>query len=203
MKSFDVFFIFSLKKLWNKQSSCRWFEMPYTFTLMIFCCFRKVRVLYGGNELFDYEVDTTFWRDLRLSFLTLGFIILFMFILTSFSAWLTLWGMASIVLSFPLAFFIYRYVFGVLTLGILNGVAAFVIIGIGWCCLTLYMINDPIPILRFSLVANYKNPSKAPFPYWAAINSVGKKLSWFIRHLCDGLYIFHTNLWNLPSDIWA
>ena len=33
--------------------------------------------------------------------------------------------------------------------------------------------------------------------------SVGEKLSWFIRHLSDGLYIFHTNLWNLPSDIWA
>ena len=25
---------------------------------------------------------------------------------------------------------------------------------------------------------------------------------WFIRHLSDGLYIFHTNLWNLPSDIY-
>ena len=33
--------------------------------------------------------------------------------------------------------------------------------------------------------------------------SVGEKLSWFIRHLSDGLCIFHTNLWNLPSDIWA
>ena len=33
--------------------------------------------------------------------------------------------------------------------------------------------------------------------------SVGKKLAWFIRHLSDGLYIFHINLWNLPSDIWA
>ena len=33
--------------------------------------------------------------------------------------------------------------------------------------------------------------------------SVGEKLSWFIRHLSDGLYISHTNLWNLPSDIWA
>ena len=33
--------------------------------------------------------------------------------------------------------------------------------------------------------------------------SVGEKLSRFIRHLSDGLYIFHRNLWNLPSDIWA
>ena len=31
------------------------------------------------------------------------------------------------------------------------------------------------------------------------------KLSWFIRHLSDGLYIpvFYSNLWNLSSDIWA
>ena len=33
--------------------------------------------------------------------------------------------------------------------------------------------------------------------------SVGDKLSWFIRHLSDGLYIFYINLWNLPPDIWA
>ena len=33
--------------------------------------------------------------------------------------------------------------------------------------------------------------------------SVGEKLSWFIRHLSDGLYIFYMNLWNFPSDIWA
>ena len=29
------------------------------------------------------------------------------------------------------------------------------------------------------------------------------KLSWFIRHLSDGLYVFYSNLWNLSSDIWA
>ena len=33
--------------------------------------------------------------------------------------------------------------------------------------------------------------------------SVAKKLSWFIRHLSDGLDIFYSNLWNLSSDIWA
>ena len=32
---------------------------------------------------------------------------------------------------------------------------------------------------------------------------VGEKLSWFIRHLSDGLYIIYSNLWNLLSDIWA
>ena len=40
---------------------------------------------------------------------------------------------------------------------------------------------------------------KNPISYY----SVDKKLSWFIRHLSDGLYIFYINLWNFPSDIWA
>ena len=31
--------------------------------------------------------------------------------------------------------------------------------------------------------------------------SVDEKLSWFIRHMSDGL-IFYSNLWNLSSDIW-
>lgn len=95
-------------------------------------CFRsKVQVLYGGNEIFDHEVDATFWNDVRLAFFTLIFIVIFMFILTSFSLWLTCWGILSIVLSFPLALFLYREVFGVVSLGILNGAAAFLIIGIG------------------------------------------------------------------------
>ena len=33
--------------------------------------------------------------------------------------------------------------------------------------------------------------------------SVTEKLSWFIRHLSDGLYIFYSKLWNPPSDSWA
>ena len=31
--------------------------------------------------------------------------------------------------------------------------------------------------------------------------SVAEKLSWSIRHLSDGLYIFCSNLWNLSSEI--
>ena len=37
---------------------------------------------------------------------------------------------------------------------------------------------------------------------WEAV-SVTEKLSWFIRHLSDGLYIFYSKLWNLSSDIWV
>ena len=33
--------------------------------------------------------------------------------------------------------------------------------------------------------------------------SVAEKLSWFIRQLSDGLYIFYLNRSNFSSDIWA
>lgn len=47
------------------------------------------------------------------------------------TVFLTFFGLASIGLSCLMALFLYHVVFGVRYLGILNGVAAFVIIGIG------------------------------------------------------------------------
>ncbi|XP_052759901.1 protein dispatched homolog 3-like [Mya arenaria] len=91
----------------------------------------ELSVLYGGNEIFDYEVETTFWQDLNLAVYALLAIFVLMLVLTSGSIWLTFWGFISILLSAPLAIFFYRVVFGVRALGILNGAAAFVIIGIG------------------------------------------------------------------------
>ena len=35
------------------------------------------------------------------------------------------------------------------------------------------------------------------------ISSAVEKLSWLIRYLSSGLYMFYSNLWNLSSDIWA
>jgi len=98
----------------------------------VYCgCSRDVRILYGGNEVFDYQVTQTFWNDLQLAIFAVAAIVILMLILTSFSIWLTICGIITIVLSFPLAFFFYRVVFNVVNLGILNGVAAFVIVGIG------------------------------------------------------------------------
>ena len=91
----------------------------------------KIKVLYGGNELFDYEVGHTFWNDMGMAGYSLASIFVFMLVFTSFSPWLTFCGLATIILSFPLAIFFYRVVFGTVKLGILNGAAAFVIIGIG------------------------------------------------------------------------
>ncbi|XP_034025858.1 protein dispatched homolog 3 [Thalassophryne amazonica] len=91
----------------------------------------QVKVLYGGTELFDDEVRHTFHNDMMLAVISGACISLLVFVLTSFSVFLTFFGLASIGLSCLMALFLYHVVFGVRYLGILNGVAAFVIIGIG------------------------------------------------------------------------
>ncbi|CAL8342743.1 unnamed protein product [Lota lota] len=91
----------------------------------------QVKVLYGGTELFDHEVRHTFHSDMRLALVSGGCIAALVFVLTSFSVFLTFFGLMSIGLSCLVALFLYHVVFGARYLGILNGVAAFVIIGIG------------------------------------------------------------------------
>uniref|UniRef100_A0A673H202 Protein dispatched homolog 3-like n=1 Tax=Sinocyclocheilus rhinocerous TaxID=307959 RepID=A0A673H202_9TELE len=91
----------------------------------------KVKVLYGGTELFDDEVRKTFHSDILLALFSGGCITVLVYVLTSFSVFQTFFGLASIGLSCLVALFLYHVVFGVKYLGILNGVAAFVIIGIG------------------------------------------------------------------------
>ncbi|KAK7934165.1 hypothetical protein WMY93_005061 [Mugilogobius chulae] len=92
---------------------------------------RQVKVLYGGTELFDNEVRHTFNNDMMLAFISGVCITVLVYVLTSFSVFLTFFGLASIGVSCLMALFLYHVVFGVRYLGILNGVAAFVIIGIG------------------------------------------------------------------------
>ncbi|XP_027006751.1 protein dispatched homolog 3 [Tachysurus fulvidraco] len=91
----------------------------------------KVKVLYGGTELFDDEVRRTFHSDMLLALFSGACIAVLVYILTSFSLFLTFFGLASIGLSCLVALFLYHVVFRVKYLGILNGVAAFIIIGIG------------------------------------------------------------------------
>ncbi|KAG7480738.1 hypothetical protein MATL_G00059490 [Megalops atlanticus] len=91
----------------------------------------QVKVLYGGTELFDDEVRRTFHGDMLLALISGGCITALVYILTSFSVFLTFFGLASIGLSCLMALFLYHVVFDIRYLGILNGVAAFVIIGIG------------------------------------------------------------------------
>uniref|UniRef100_A0A8C3G6J7 Dispatched RND transporter family member 3 n=1 Tax=Cyclopterus lumpus TaxID=8103 RepID=A0A8C3G6J7_CYCLU len=87
----------------------------------------QVKVLYGGTELFDDEVRHTFHNDMMLAVISGACITVLVYVLTSFSVFLTFFGLTSIGLSCLMALFLYHVVFGVRYLGILNGVAAF-----GW-----------------------------------------------------------------------
>ncbi|KAK3589530.1 hypothetical protein CHS0354_041654 [Potamilus streckersoni] len=120
-------------------------------------------VLYGGKEIFDYEVDRMFWSDMRLAIYGLVCIFLLMLVL-SMSPWLTIMGMLSILLSFPIAIFFYRIVFNIIGLGILNGVAAFLIIGIG--------VDDVFVFINiFRQMSNITDPRQR---LWHTVKTAGK-----------------------------
>ena len=90
-----------------------------------------MRLLYGGSTIFDYEVDKTLWADIRLTFYTIAFVGAFVLIFTRLSFFLTFFGIISILTPLCLAYFLFRNVFQVKSLGILSGLSLFIIIGIG------------------------------------------------------------------------
>ncbi|XP_078374519.1 protein dispatched homolog 3-like [Oculina patagonica] len=91
----------------------------------------KVRLLYGGSTVFDYEVNKTLWADIGLTFYTIAFVGAFVLIFTRFSLYLTLFGIISILTPLCLAYYLFRIVFQIKSLGILSGISFFIIIGIG------------------------------------------------------------------------
>ncbi len=91
---------------------------------------RDIEVLYGGTLIFDYEVNAAISHDTKLAAVSLGLIVFFMFLLTGFSPFSTMAGIFAIAASFPLAFCLYRAL-QFESVGILNMLSPFVIIGIG------------------------------------------------------------------------
>lgn len=91
----------------------------------------NVRVLYGGSDIFDYEVNKTLWEDIGLSVFTIAFVGAFVLVFTRFSIFLTVCGIVSILTPICLAYYLFRVVFHVQSLGILSGISVFIIIGIG------------------------------------------------------------------------
>lgn len=79
---------------------------------------------------------------------------------------LSFFGLASIGLSCLVALFLYHVVFGVQYLGILNGVAAFVIVGIGKSFLASFLCSAPAA----------PHPKALPYPRqpaeWSALASL-------------------------------
>ena len=73
----------------------------------------------------------TFLNDLKLAIVSFVLIFLLVLFLTSFSLWLTVFGVLVIVFSVPFAYFFYRVALGINSVGILTGASLFVIIGIG------------------------------------------------------------------------
>ena len=86
-------------------------------------------MLYGGKQIFDYEVDKTLQADVTLSLFSLAFVFAFLFVFTRFSPFLTVLGVISILSPIFLAYFFFHLV--VDSLGILSGISMFIIIGIG------------------------------------------------------------------------
>ncbi|PKU32896.1 patched domain-containing protein 2 [Limosa lapponica baueri] len=127
----------------------------------------KVQVLYGGTDLFDYEVRRTFNNDMWLAFISSSCIAVLVYILTSCSVFLSFFGIASIGLSCLVALFLYHVVFGIQYLGILNGVAAFVIVGIGvddvFVFINTYRQATHLKDLRLRMIHTIQTAGKATF----------------------------------------
>ena len=90
-----------------------------------------VRVTWRESSvLTGYEVDQHLYFDALLSVGSLVFVSLFMFWYTT-SAFLTTFAMLGILLSFPMAYFVFYVLVGIQKMMILNFVSLFLIMGIG------------------------------------------------------------------------
>ena len=94
-------------------------------------CYSDIEVLYGGTEIFDYEIEEAINHDKLLALVSLGLVAPLVFILSGFSFFSTIIAISTLLSCFPIAFFFYRVVFGIKAVGLLNVVSLFVIIGIG------------------------------------------------------------------------
>ena len=71
----------------------------------------EIEILYGGSNIFDYEFTAAIINDAVLASISGGLILLLVWFLSGFSAWLTLGGLYAIVSCFIPAYFAYRTVF--------------------------------------------------------------------------------------------
>ena len=90
-----------------------------------------MEILYGGAEVFDYELNEAKKHDITLAAISLSIVLVAMFVLTGFSIFLSLWGGMAIVVCYVMSLFFYRVVLGYETFSLLTVVTIFVIIGIG------------------------------------------------------------------------
>ena len=91
----------------------------------------EIEVLYGGTEIFDYEVEEAIAHDEVLAGVSLALVAPLIFVLSGFSLSSTIIAILTLFSCFPYAYFVYRVVLGIEAVGLLNLVSLFVIIGIG------------------------------------------------------------------------
>ncbi|KAK9803258.1 hypothetical protein WJX72_001208 [[Myrmecia] bisecta] len=81
-------------------------------------------------DYFDAEGQRSLFRDLMWSIGSLGFVALYIWWETG-SLFMTLGGLAGVLASLPLAYFLYAAVLGIRWLGVLNFLGVFVVLGLG------------------------------------------------------------------------
>ena len=72
----------------------------------------EVEVLYGGPNVYEYEVKSASLHDVYLAVVSLVLVLVLAFIMSGFSFWLTIVALYAIASSFPLAFLVYTEIFG-------------------------------------------------------------------------------------------
>ena len=90
----------------------------------------RVQVRFGGDGITEEEVLMTLLNDAMLSLISLTLVGTIMAIHTR-SMFLTVAGLAQIILAFPMAYVIYAGGFGIRYVGLLNVSSFFVILGVG------------------------------------------------------------------------
>uniref|UniRef100_A0A8C6XM59 Dispatched RND transporter family member 3 n=1 Tax=Naja naja TaxID=35670 RepID=A0A8C6XM59_NAJNA len=158
---------YSMDDRWEEQ--CRKFQ-NFVVTYVAWLAKEstsKVEVLYGGTDLFDYEVRKIFKNDMLLAFISSSCIAVLVYLLASCSVFLSFFGIASIGISCLVALFLYHIVFGIQYLGILNGVAAFVIVGIGvddvFVFINTYRQATHLKDLNLRMIYTIQTAGKATF----------------------------------------
>jgi len=82
------------------------------------------------EDFYDYYSDSIVGRDMALAVGSAGVTIIAMMIHTK-SPWLTLMGLFQILLSFPLAYFVYYFIGGLIFFPFLNFIGIFVVFALG------------------------------------------------------------------------
>lgn len=127
----------------------------------------EVYVVHGGDVLTEWEIEHTIYSDSSfalLSLIVVGVIMLWRF----HSPLLATAGLVSIVLSFPMVYFIYRVILDIEFVGVLNAMSLFLILGIGvddlFVIFSMYAHSrDIFSDMEQRLAFTYRRATKATF----------------------------------------